>query len=89
MFVGLALLLAANLLAFIVYGFDKNQARIGGQRISEGSLILLAILGGVGAWIGCEIFRHKTRKQPFRTYLIIAVGLHLLLVFGVITLMPA
>lgn len=84
-----ALLLAANILAFLVYSFDKRQAVRGASRISEGALILLAILGGVGAWIGCEVHRHKTRKQPFRSYLFIAVALHLLLVFGVIALFPA
>lgn len=84
-----SLLLAANLLAFVVYGFDKRQAQGGGWRVSEGALIMLAILGGVGAWIGCEIHRHKTRKQPFRSYLFTAVALHLFLVFGVIVLFPA
>ena len=85
----LSLLLAANILAFLVYGFDKRQAVHGGWRISESALILLAILGGFGAWIGCKGHRHKTRKQPFRTYLFIAAALHLLLVFGVIVLIPA
>lgn len=89
MFLGLALLTAFNLLAFIVYGFDKRRAVNGGQRVSEGALILLAILGGIGAWMGCEVHRHKTRKQPFRAYLLIAVGLHLLLILGVIALLPA
>lgn len=89
MFLGLALLAAANFLAFIVYGFDKRQAVQGGRRMSEGALILLAILGGIGAWVGCELHRHKTRKQPFRAYLLIAVGLHLLLIFGVVALLPA
>ena len=84
----LSLLLAANILALLVYGFDKRQAVRGASRISEGALILLAILGGVGAWIGCEVYRHKTRKQPFRNYLFIAVALHLLLVFGLIVLFP-
>jgi uncharacterized membrane protein YsdA (DUF1294 family) len=85
----LSFLLAANLLAFLVYGFDKRQAVNGGWRVSEASLILLAILGGVGAWIGCEVHRHKTRKPAFRRWLVIAVALHLLLVFGVIALLPA
>jgi uncharacterized membrane protein YsdA (DUF1294 family) len=84
-----AILLTANLLAFLVYGFDKRQAQHGSQRVSEGTLILLAILGGIGAWVGCELHRHKTRKQPFRAYLLIAVGLHLLLIVGAIALLPA
>lgn len=85
----LLVLLAANLLAFVIYAFDKRQAVRGAWRISEGALILLAILGGIGARVGCELHRHKTRKQPFRAYLLIAVGLHLLLIFGVIALLPA
>lgn len=88
MIASLGFLLAANILAFLIYGFDKRQAVRGGQRVSEGSLILLAIIGGVGAWIGCEVYRHKTRKQPFRTWLFLAVGIHLLLIFAAVSLMP-
>ena len=42
----------------------------GGRRISEGSLLLLALLGGTpGAFAARHMFRHKTRKQPFATIL--------------------
>lgn len=78
----------ANLLAFVVYGFDKRQAVNDAWRVSEGTLILLAILGGIGAWMGCEVFRHKTRKQPFRTYLTIAVILHAVILFSVFAFSP-
>lgn len=83
------LILAANLLAFAVYGYDKHQARIDGQRIPQRTLLWLAVLGGVGAWIGCEVFRHKTRKQPFRSWLAAALAVHLGLVFAVLAWMPA
>ena len=80
--------LLANLAAFLVYGFDKQQAQGHGWRVAEGTLILWAMAGGIGAWLGCEIFRHKTRKQPFRGYLIAAVCLHIALVFILLAFLP-
>ena len=64
----------ANLLAFAVYGFDKAKAKADERRVSEATLLLLAVLGGVGAWTACEVFRHKTRKQPFSTWLFLIVA---------------
>ena len=78
----------ANLLAFAVYGFDKAQARADARRVSEGTLLFLAVIGGLGTWVGCEFFRHKTRKQPFRTWLIAAIVLHIGLLFGLTLLVP-
>lgn len=72
----LLLVLAGNLLAFVVYGYDKHQARAQGDRIPERVLLWLAVLGGVGAWIACELFRHKTRKQPFRSLMLGALAIH-------------
>ena len=71
---------AANALAFLTYGFDKQRALVGGQRVPEATLLWLAVAGGIGAWAACELFRHKTRKQPFRGWLIAAVVLHIALV---------
>ena len=56
-----------NLLAFLVYGFDKFAALNGLYRISEKQLLTLTLLGGIGAMAAIRTFRHKTRKQPFRT----------------------
>lgn len=78
----------ANLLAFAVYGFDKAQAKADGRRVSEATLLLLAVIGGIGAWIACEFFRHKTRKQPFRSWLIAAIVLHIGLLFGLTLVVP-
>lgn len=61
---------------------DKRYAREGRRRIPESSLLLMAALGGSpGAMIARPWFRHKTRKQPFSTYLwlIIAVQVGLLI----------
>lgn len=46
-------LLAINAVTFIVYGIDKYKAKKAKWRISEATLLLLAVLGGsVGAWVG-------------------------------------
>lgn len=59
-------LLAINILAFCVMGFDKQKARKGVWRISESTLFTLAILGGsVGDLLGMWIFRHKTKHRKF------------------------
>ena len=60
-------LLAINLLAFILYGIDKKRARKREWRISEKTLIGIAVIGGcVGAILGMHIFHHKTRHWYFR-----------------------
>lgn len=54
--------------AFVVYGADKAAAERGTWRTSESTLHLLVLAGGwPGALIAQRWFRHKTRKQPFRT----------------------
>ena len=59
-------LIAMNFLAFAAFGIDKARAEAGAWRISEGTLLRLAFLGGTpGAYAGRAMFRHKTRKQPF------------------------
>ncbi|MCJ1959480.1 DUF1294 domain-containing protein [Novosphingobium mangrovi (ex Hu et al. 2023)] len=59
-------LAAINTLTFLLFGWDKRQARRGGRRVPEARLLLLAALGGTpGAYAARRHFRHKTRKQPF------------------------
>jgi uncharacterized membrane protein YsdA (DUF1294 family) len=59
-------LIAINFLAFAAFGLDKARAEAGVWRISEGTLLNLAMIGGTpGAYAGRALFRHKTRKQPF------------------------
>ena len=60
-------LLAANLLAFALMGFDKRRARRDGRRVAELTFFSLALLGGsLGAILGMYAFRHKTRHWYFR-----------------------
>ncbi|MBU2586869.1 MAG: DUF1294 domain-containing protein [Alphaproteobacteria bacterium] len=59
-------IIVMNFLAFAAFGIDKSRAERGAWRISEGTLLQLAFLGGtLGAYAGRAMFRHKTRKQPF------------------------
>ena len=59
-------LLAWNLAVFLLYAVDKSRARRGGERISERSLILAAVIGGgAGAAAGMMLLRHKTRHLKF------------------------
>ena len=59
-------LTAVNLLAFFLFGVDKYKARKKKWRISEAALWTVSILGGsLGAWLGMQIFRHKTKHKTF------------------------
>ncbi|ANK91392.1 MULTISPECIES: DUF1294 domain-containing protein [Rhizobium] len=72
-----ALFLAQNLIVFSVYFLDKQAARQGGRRISERTLLTLALIGGsLGAVAAQQILRHKTRKEPFRSILAAILILH-------------
>ncbi|MGH6694681.1 DUF1294 domain-containing protein [Sphingopyxis sp.] len=56
----------ANGIAFGLMVADKRRAEAGMRRISEGSLLGWAWLGGaIGTYAASRLVRHKTRKQPF------------------------
>lgn len=76
-------LLLANLLTFLIYGGDKLAARKGWRRVPEATLLLFGALGGwLGALAAQQLFRHKTQKQPFKTWFILSVALNLAAVLG-------
>ena len=59
-------LLLANAVTFITYGIDKYKAKKGKWRISEATLLLMAVFGGsIGAWLGMKAFHHKTMHKKF------------------------
>ena len=74
----LILLLLAELAVFGLFWFDKHQSREHGWRVRERTLLLVSLFGGVGAWMGQHLLRHKTRKEPFRTLLGVVILAHLL-----------
>ena len=65
-------LLLLNAWTFAAFAIDKRRAIQGQHRYRESDLLLLAFLGGTpGALVARQVFRHKTRKQPFSTYLLV------------------
>lgn len=66
--------LLANVLTLVIYGADKMAARKAWRRVPESTLLVFGVVGGwPGAIAGQQLFRHKTQKQPFKTYFIISV----------------
>ena len=60
-------LLGVNILTFLVYGIDKSKAKRKAWRISECTLLMLAVIGGsVGALFAMRLFHHKTLHKKFR-----------------------
>lgn len=56
-----------NILTFVVYGIDKRRARKKKWRISESTLLWLAVAGGsVGALVGMKVWHHKTLHKKFK-----------------------
>ena len=60
-------LLAVNIATFFLYGIDKYKAKKGRWRISEATLLLMAVIGGsIGAWAGMRLWHHKTMHKKFK-----------------------
>ncbi len=60
-------LVAVNVVTFLVYGIDKFKAKRGKWRISEFTLLILAVIGGsIGAWLGMKVWHHKTMHKKFK-----------------------
>ena len=57
-------LIFINIVTFLVYGIDKWKAKQGSWRISEATLLMLAVIGGtIGALLGMQVWRHKTMHK--------------------------
>lgn len=55
-----------SVLAFFAYGIDKRKAKKNRWRTPEAALLCLGFFGGaVGALLGMNLFRHKTRHWYF------------------------
>lgn len=61
-----AVLAVINLAAFALYGVDKARARRGAWRIRESTLLgAAACFVALGALLGMQLFRHKTKHRAF------------------------
>ena len=57
-------LIVINVVTFLVYGIDKWKAKQGSWRISEATLLILAVIGGsIGALLGMQVWHHKTMHK--------------------------
>ena len=81
-----ALVLAVwNAAVFIIYGIDKSKAKRGKWRISEKTLLLAAaFMGGVGAMLGMQMFRHKTKHMKFKVGVPILLALNIAVAIAVV-----
>ena len=68
-------LFVVNLITFILFAVDKYKSKKSKWRISERTLIGIALIGGsVGALMSMNAFRHKTKHKKF------TIGVPLILV---------
>jgi uncharacterized membrane protein YsdA (DUF1294 family) len=60
------IIIPLSFITFLLFGYDKFQAKNDGWRVSEKVLLSLGVFGGaIGGLIGMQIFHHKTRKNYF------------------------
>jgi len=58
--------LIMGIVGFISMGSDKRKAKKDKQRTPEKTLLLIAALGGsFGSFLGMNVFRHKTKHIKF------------------------
>lgn len=73
---------AVNLIAFALYGIDKQCAVRSKRRIRVGTLLGVAFVGGsIGALLGMYLFRHKTKKLYFTLGVPVLLLMQVLVVF--------
>ena len=74
-------LLAINIVSFFLYGIDKYKAKKNKWRISEATLLMIAVIGGsIGAWVGMRLWHHKTMHKKFKYGIPIIIILQISLV---------
>ena len=82
----LGYLLAVNIATFFLYGIDKYKAKKGRWRISEITLLLMAVIGGsIGAWAGMRLWHHKTMHKKFKYGIPVIIIMQVALVVYLLT----
>ena len=75
-------LLVVNTLTFLLYGIDKYKAKKARWRISEATVLMMAVIGGsIGAWAGMRLWHHKTMHKKFKYGIPLIILLQVALVF--------
>ena len=66
-YIYLAAMFVMSIVALISYKRDKSFAQKGERRTPEKTLLLqAACFGGIGAFAGMQIYRHKTKHLQFQ-----------------------
>ena len=74
----------ASAITFMAYAIDKRRAKKKRSRISEAFLLCTGFFGGsVGALLGMNFFRHKTRHWYFWTVNVVGLLCQVVLLFWV------
>ena len=78
-------LLLVNAAAFLLMLIDKIKAKKNRWRIPERTLLIVAAIGGsLGALLGMNLFRHKTKHDQFSIGLPCMLAVHIVLLFLII-----
>lgn len=73
-------LIGINCLSLLLMGLDKLKALRNNYRISEKTLIFIALIGGaIGIILGMLIFHHKTQKILFKVGIPIIIMMQIIL----------
>lgn len=70
-----------NLCAFVAFGIDKLKARRGAWHTPESTLLLLAAIGGsFGSFLGMKVWRHKTQHKKFTILVPLLMAIHIAII---------
>lgn len=79
--VALIYVVIVNIVTYGLFGWDKFQAKRGGWRISEKTLLTLCAAGGAsGGLIAMNAFKHKRQKPLFKVAVPLFLVGHVVLV---------
>ena len=79
-------LVAMNVVTFFAYGIDKWKAKRSKWRISEATLLGMAVIGGsIGAWLGMRVWHHKTMHKKFQFGIPLIIVVQIALVIWIIS----
>ena len=80
-------MLLQSIACFTLLGWDKRQAKLRRERVSEVTLHTFELLGGwPGSWIAQILFRHKNQQPSYRFTFRLIVLFHV--VVGFLWLFP-
>ena len=82
----LSVLLVWNIVVLLVYGLDKHKAIRHKRRISEKALLLQTLtFGGIGAFLGGKLFRHKINKWYFKLCWLMGIVIDVVILYLILT----